>query len=132
MNSRLIRVFSVALCLYGLLGIVPSAHAADKWLSVQTKNFLLIGTAGDSDIRRVGRTLEEFRSAIAMLFPKMEQTSSVPTTILVFKNDESFKPFKPLYKGQPSNVLAFFQPAEDVNYIALTANLATPNVILHE
>jgi len=62
----------------------------------------------------------------------MEQTSSVPTTILVFKNDESFKAYKPIYKGQPSNVLAYFQPGEDVNYIALTATLPSPSIILHE
>jgi len=106
--------------------------AADKWLSIHTKNFLLVGSAGESDIRRVGRTLEEFRTALAMLFPKMEQTASVPTTILVFKNDEAFKPFKPLYKGQPSNALAYFQPGEDVNYIALSATLPSPAIILHE
>ena len=119
--------------LYLCLGTFPTpAFAADKWLSIHTKNFLLVGNASESDIRRVGRTLEEFRSAISMLFPKMEQTSSVPTTILVFKNDESFKAYKPIYKGQPSNVLAYFQPGEDVNYIALTATLPSPSIILHE
>jgi tetratricopeptide (TPR) repeat protein len=108
------------------------ASGAEKWLSIHTKHFLLVGNANESDIRRVGRTLEEFRSAIAMVFPKMEQTSSVPTTILVFKNDESFKPYKPIYKGQSSNALAFFQPGEDVNYIALPATMSAPNVVLHE
>src|SRR5207244_4124146 len=96
------RLF-LSLCLYGLFALAPPAFAADKWLSIHTKNFLLVGNAAESDIRRIGRTLEEFRSAVSMVFPKMEQTSSVPTTIMVFKNDESFKPYKPLYKGQPSN-----------------------------
>ncbi len=122
----------VVLCLFALFLLAQPGIAADKWLSIHTKNFLLVGNASESDIRRVGRTLEEFRSAIAMVFPKMDQTSSVPTTILVFKNDESFKPFKPLYKGQPSNLLAFFQPGEDANYIAVTANLPSPGVVLHE
>lgn len=117
-----------ALCLF----LAQPVLAADKWLSIHTKNFLLVGNAGESDIRRVGRTLEEFRSAIAMVFPKMDQTSATPTTILVFKNDESFKPYKPLYKGQPSNLIAFFQPGEDVNYIALPATVQSPNVVLHE
>src|SRR5215831_16327875 len=127
-----LRVFLWAFLLL-CSGVFPGpALGADKWLSIHTKNFLLVGNANESDIRRVGRTLEEFRSAISMLFPKMEQTSSVPTTILVFKNDESFKPYKPIYKGQPSNVLAYFQPGEDVNYIALTATLPSPSIILHE
>jgi tetratricopeptide (TPR) repeat protein len=108
------------------------AFAADKWLTIHSKNFLLVGNASEAEIRRTGKTLEEFRSAVAMVFPKMDQTSPVPTTILVFKNDESFKPFKPLYQGEPSNALAFFQPGEDVNYIAVTANLGAPNVVLHE
>ena len=129
---RILPVF-LWVSLYLCLGTFPTpAFAADKWLSIHTKNFLLVGTASEADIRRVGRTLEEFRSAISMLFPKMEQTSSVPTTILVFKNDESFKPYKPIYKGEPSNALAYFQPGEDVNYIALTATLPSPSIILHE
>src|SRR4030095_7499351 len=131
MRQRLCLLpFVTALWLCGLTS--ENASAADKWLSIQTKNFLLIGNASESDIRRAGRTLEEFRSAIAMTFPKMEQTSSVPTTVLVFKNDESFNPYRPLYKGQPSNALAFFQGGEDVNYVALTATAPSAGTILHQ
>src|SRR5215467_10868622 len=117
-----IFVFCASLMLW-LSG--TAAYSADKWTSIHTKNFTLVGNAGESDIRRAGRTLEEFRSAVAMMFPKMDQTSSVPTTILVFKNDESFKPYKPVYQGQPSNLLAFFQPGEDANYIAVTSMLGS-------
>src|SRR4029453_10500728 len=133
-TAKMHRRFCLVSCVavVWLCGLTPHAAAADKWLSIQTKNFLLVGNASESDIRRAGRTLEEFRSAVAMVFPKMEQTSSVPTTILVFKNDESFNPYKPLYKGQPSNGWAFFQPGEEVNYIAVVATLTSPNVILHE
>jgi tetratricopeptide (TPR) repeat protein len=132
---RKISLNRVALALLGL-GILYSAtepaFGADKWLSIRTKNFQVVGNAAEADVRRVGRTLEEFRSAVAMMFPKMDQASSVPTTILVFKDEESFKPYKPLYKGEPANVLAFFQPGEDVNYIAVTATLPSPRIVLHE
>jgi tetratricopeptide (TPR) repeat protein len=120
------------LAAFTLLILAVPSYAADKWVAIHSKNFTLVGNATESDIRRSGRTLEEFRSAMAELFPKMNQTTAAPTTILVFKNDESFKPYKPLYKGQPSNLLAFFQPGEDANYIALTATLPSPNVVLHE
>lgn len=109
------------LCLFA-----HTSFAADKWISIRSRNFMLVGSASESDIRRVGRTLEEFRSAMAMMFPKMEQASSVQTVVLIFKNDEAFKPFR------PGNALAFFQPGEDVNYIALTGAIASPNVVLHE
>jgi tetratricopeptide (TPR) repeat protein len=128
MTSRLAVLFcSVSLCLCG-----STSYAADKWISLHTRNFTLIGNASESDIRRSGRTLEEFRSAMALAFPKIDQVSAAPTTIFVFKNDDSFKPYKPIYKGQPASVLAYFQPGDDVNYIALSAGLPSPNVILHE
>jgi tetratricopeptide (TPR) repeat protein len=111
---------------------VQSAFGADKWITIHTRNFTLVGNAGEADIRRAGRTLEEFRSAMASIFPKIDQTSTVPSTILVFKNEDSFKPYKPVYKGQPANLVAFFQPANDVNYIAVTSGLASTSVVLHE
>jgi len=128
MTSRLVCLYlSVSLCLCG-----SRAYAADKWVSIHTKNFTLIGNASETDIRRTGRTLEEFRSAMALVFPKVDQVSAAPTTIFVFKNEDSFKPYKPIYKGQPASVLAYFQPGDDVNYIALSAGLPSPNAILHE
>jgi tetratricopeptide (TPR) repeat protein len=126
------KLFSVSLCLCGCLYLANTAAAADKWLSIQTKNFQLVGNASESDIRRVGRTFEEFRSALASVFPKMDQASTVPTTIVIFKNDESFQPFKPLIKGQPANVVAYFQGGEDVNYIAVTAAMTSPASVFHE
>ena len=91
-----------------------------------------MGNAGESDIRRVGRSLEEFRSALAIMFPKIDQTAPVPVTVMVFKNDESFAPYKPLLEGKPANVVAFFQRGEDINYIAVPPTGELPNVVLHE
>ncbi len=122
----------LALLLLPLFVFVRPVVAADKWISVRSRNFLLAGNAGESDIRRVGRTLEEFRSALALMFPKMDQTSSVQTTVIVFKDDASMTPYEPLYQGKPANAIAFFQPGEDVNYIAITASSSNPNAVLHE
>jgi tetratricopeptide (TPR) repeat protein len=56
---------------------------------------------------------------------------------MVFKSDDSFKPFKPLYNGKPANVAGYFHPGRDENMIAL--NLGANNneqrpmaVIFHE
>src|SRR6266852_4667698 len=114
-----------------LLSALP-AFAAEKFLSIRFKNFLLVGNASEPEIRRVGRSLEDFRSSLSIMFPKMDQTPAVPVTVLVFKNDESLTPYKPLYEGKPANAIAFFQPGEDVNYIAVTPAPQLPNVVLHE
>lgn len=44
----------------------------------------------------------------------------MPTTVVVFKNDGAYKPFKPVVDGKVSEVAGYFQPGEDVNYITLT------------
>ena len=38
----------------------------------------------------------------------------MPTTVIVFKNDDSYRPFKP-----NENTAGYFQPGPDVNYITL-------------
>jgi len=54
----------------------------------------------------------------------------VPTTVVVFKSDSSYAPFKP-----HANTAGYFQPGDDVNYITLTTELQEMdpfNVIFHE
>ena len=109
-----------------------AGFAADKWISIRSKNFLLVGNASESAIRRVGRNLEEFRAGFATLFPAIGKQEPPPITVVVFKDDASFRPFKPLYQGKPANVAGYFQSGSDVNFIALTADTQTPHVIYHE
>jgi FimV-like protein len=40
--------------------------------------------------------------------------------VIVFRDDASFTPFKPIYQGRPVDLAGFFQPGDDVNYIALS------------
>ena len=55
----------------------------------------------------------------------------MPTTVIVFKSDSSYKPFK-----VNPNVAGYFQPGEDVNYITLTTEKASDDqpfrIIFHE
>src|SRR5262245_24097969 len=103
-SSRLINFVVLGSLIY----TCPS-YSADKWLSIHSTNFLLVGNASESSIRRVSRELEEFRTALAMIFPRVNQPSSVGTTVIVFKDDASFKPYKPLYQGKAGNVAGYFQ-----------------------
>src|SRR2546427_9840343 len=115
----------------GLMG-VRASYAADKWLEVRSRNFILVGNASESQIRRVGRNLEEFRAGFSNLFPAISREASSPITVVVFKDDAAFRPFKPLYEGKPANVAGYFQSGPDVDYIALSADIQTPHVIYHE
>ena len=106
--------FIIALLLF-LPALASSTVAAkDSWTSVRSKNFLLVGNASEKDIRQVGIRMEQFREVFSRLFPKLNINSPVPTTVVVFKNDQSYRPFQLNARNA-----GYFQPGQDVNYIAL-------------
>ncbi|HUS10226.1 MAG TPA: tetratricopeptide repeat protein [Pyrinomonadaceae bacterium] len=97
-------------------------QARDTWRSVRTNNLFVIGNADPENLRQVALWLEFFHGAFGRLVSRRALDSSVPTTVIVFRDEVSFLPFKPLYQGRPANVSGFFQPGDDVNYIALSLN----------
>src|SRR5215510_1004675 len=104
-------------------GLRPGSASTGKetWLSVQSKHFLLVGNASEKDIRKVGVRLEQFREVFSSIFTNSRASSAIPITVVVFKNDGAFKPYKPLYQGKPAAISGYFQSGEDVNYILLTS-----------
>lgn len=106
-----------------LLLAVPAPAAAqtrDSWRSVQTNNLFVIGNAEPEKLRQVAVWLQFFHRAFGRLVSRNVLDPSVPTTVIVFRDDASFYPFKPVYQGRAANVAGFFQPGEDVNYIAMS------------
>lgn len=114
MPKRLVLIIAIAFCFLAIVSANTPVFAKDKWTSVRSKNFLLIGNANEKDIRQVAVRLEQFREVFSHLFTNMKISSPVPTTVIVFKNDESYRPFKP-----NANTAGYFQPGPDVNYITL-------------
>lgn len=112
-------------------GATASATAKDTWTSVHSKNFTLVGNASEKDIRLVANRLEQFRAVFGLLFPGTRLNSPVPMTVIVFKSDSSYKPFK-----VKPNIDGYFQPGADVNYITLTSEKGAGNqmfsTIFHE
>jgi tetratricopeptide (TPR) repeat protein len=120
-------------CLAVVLSATP-AQAKDKWINLTTKNFNIISNADEGETRKLALKLEQFHYVFSKLF-NLPAVRPIPTTVMVFKNDGSFKPYKPLYNGKPANVAGYFQPGQDENVIALdiSANDQRPlSVIYHE
>src|SRR5262249_32431653 len=95
--------------------------------------------ASEKEIRGVGMPLEQFREAFSQIYSQLFSPStiksSVPITVIVFKNDSAYRPFKPLYQWKPADLAGHFHLSGDLAYIALAAgrNEANPYaVILHE
>src|SRR5262245_40919193 len=117
----------------------PGSAATDVWLKAQSTRFTLIGDASEKEIRNVGMRLEQFREAFSQIssqiFSPSVIDSSVPITVVVFKNDSAYRPFKPLHQGNPADVAGHFQSSGDVAYIALATGRGGRDpyaVIFHE
>ena len=131
------RTKAVQIAVIALLLLLPASSAAkDTWIKIKLKNFTVIGNTEERDIRKLAAKLEEFRHVISLLFPQARIETPVPTTVFLFKNHISFKPFKPLYEGKTrDNVGGYFQAFADGNYIALTSEAGGNDplaVIFHE
>jgi tetratricopeptide (TPR) repeat protein len=123
------RTLVVVLTLLAILCLPSVALAKDTWTSVRSKNFFLVGNASETDIRKVATRLEQFREVFTRLFTNAKFDSPVPTTVIVFKSKDSYRPFN------PGDNAGYFQKGPDVNYITLTTDLSGQNpfsVIYHE
>ena len=133
MTKRLAIVLAIAFCFFGVVCSAAPVSAKDKWMSVRSKNFLMLGNTSEKDLRQVGVRLEQFREVFSRLFTNLKIDSPVPTTVIVFKNDESYRPLK-----LNANTSGYFQPGPDVNYITLelTSDVNSQQdpfaIILHE
>ena len=127
--KRITLPLALFFCLLALAA--PLVSAKDNWISVRSKNFLLIGNASEKQIKQVAGRLEQFREVFSHLFPNAVLSTPVPTTVVVFKNDSSYSPFKP-----NSNTAGYFQPGDDVNYITLSVETRGEqdpfDIIFHE
>lgn len=122
--------------LIALCSCAVSSHAKENWIKVTSKNFTLIGNTDESEIRKVATRLELFREVFAQLFPNTRLNSSIPTTVLIFQTDSSYKPFKPKRDGKTQeNIAGYFLTSTDLNYITLKTELQGLDpfhVIFHE
>ncbi len=119
-----------------LMLLIPShSPAAAKWLRLRSPHFVVIGDAGERELRQVAERVEGFREALRRALPNATVATPVPTTIIVFGSDAAFTPFKPLVNGKPmERVGGFFQPGDDANHIvmSLESGERAYRIIFHE
>lgn len=130
-----LRLYAAALFACAIISILAAPVAAkEKWINLTTKNFNIISNADEGGTRKLALKLEQFHYVFSMLF-KLPAVRPIPTTVMVFKSDGSFKPYKPLYNGKPAHLAGYFQGGQDENLIAMdiSANYEHPMaLIFHE
>ncbi len=109
-----------------LFAAVATARALpreeERWMEARTAHFTLFSNASESYTREVGSRLETFREVLARLHPGLTVDSPLPTFIYVFRNDESFTPYKKIYGGASVDMAGYFIAHRDGNYVALNAS----------
>jgi tetratricopeptide (TPR) repeat protein len=129
--KRFIFPLAIGFCFLALVPHQTTVAAKDAWVSVRTKHFFIVGNGAEKEVRRVAVKLEQFREVFTRLFPAAKFNTPVPTTVIAFKSDSSYAPFK-----IRANNAGYFQPGPDVNYIALTTEAKGQedpfSIIFHE
>ena len=107
-----------------LTSTARAAGPGDAWVSVRSPRYLFVGNAPEADVRRAAARFELFTAAFSELFPAQGAHASVPTRVFVFKDYESFRPFRPRYDGETADFKGYFQAGGDVNHICVPLALS--------
>ena len=113
-----------------------AAQLSREWKRLTTPNLTVVGNAREGDLRRAGLEMERFRRALGGFSSALRLDSPVPTTVVVFRDDSAFTPFKPRFRGKVNdNVAGYFSAQAYVNYMVMAPSdwrEFTMRVIFHE
>jgi tetratricopeptide (TPR) repeat protein len=114
---------------------LPAAQGVDRWITGRTGHFIVISNADDRSVERLAVNLERFVAVTSRLLGA-DAAPAAPATVIAFRDERSFRPFKPLYQGKPSSLSGFFEHSQDETVIALDISAARINhpfaVVFHE
>ncbi len=106
----------------------------EHWSQVRTRNFILLGRSDPNDLIRTGLRLERFRAVLENGRAPSPESGVSPTTIIVFKDELCFAPYKRTADGKTAGYGGIFVPGVDRNYIGMNADWDDDesNIVFHE
>ncbi len=81
----------------------PARERDRDWVKLVTRNFCLYSNSSDAEGRQLLRELETFRHVVSR-FLGLTNVQREPAMVFLFKDDESFEPYKPRWEGRPRPV----------------------------
>ncbi|MEZ5290810.1 MAG: DUF1570 domain-containing protein [Vicinamibacterales bacterium] len=129
---RVIVALGVLTCLPGRASPAGADLAPlHTWQRVESPHFHVLGDAGAGALRRAAERMEQLHLLLESLGPSDRRAPD--TTVLVFRDRTSYRPFLPIYNGAVHEVGGYFQPGP-MNYITMIGSLdgADHSVALHE
>jgi tetratricopeptide (TPR) repeat protein len=102
---------------------------ADHWIRLEAPHFLIFSDATPERTAELARQIETFRAALLQLGSGLEARSPVPTVVFIFKDHETYRPYR-----LRSDIAGFFVKHRDGNSIAVNAGVTGDpwQVVFHE
>jgi hypothetical protein len=88
--------------------------AAEKWLWLKSPNFDMLSNTGERAAREHLVELEQFRS-VFLQFTGVVPEVPLRTTVVLFADEHSFRPYLPQYQGRAKENVAGFFSGDQVN-----------------
>lgn len=127
-RSRRIGI-AIGIAIASLGGASPSS-SEPEWTAVRSAHFEVLSNAGLERARAVAVRLEQFRGVLQEVVGRADGEADPITVVIAFRDQGSFAPFLPIYRGRAQEVEGYFQAGSDRDYIA--ASLGSPHGDPHE
>ena len=108
---------------------------AEDWIVVRSENFTVFTDARKGAAENLALDLELLRGQLILMTSTEHVSSPKPTSVFLFKNQKSFRPYLPRYQGREKrSVAGFFLNRYDGNFITVRADRADfeDRAVLHE
>lgn len=104
----------------------------EKWIRVQSEHFTINSNASEKVAKLAAANLERLRKTLALLTNVAAVNSPVPTSIFLFKDNKSFKPYTLPGHNRIPSLTGYFLSRPDRNYIVINAKERVSQIIYHE
>ena len=111
-----------ALALLAWLGLVTASsdalpRAEEPWIRADTRNFTIFSNADVEVVSALSSDLELLHSVLESLNRGRTLVSPIPTYVFIFRDEESFRPYKLRVGGQPAPISGYFLSHQHANFV---------------
>ncbi len=132
-----LQFLAFVLLVFLILGLpfeAPASGEETPWVQLETPGFTVFSNADPETTWQVGMELETLRAALDSWMGGLAAASPMPTSVYVFRDEESFWPYKQGVNGDPRNIAGYFLAHPHGNFVAVNggAGPSPSRVIYHE
>ena len=128
------RLLPAATCLLVAATLQAQLEPVDRWIRLDTGHFTLFSDAPIETVQALSRNLELLHSVLARLNPERTIKSPLPTWVFIFRDQESFGPYRLRMNGRSSAISGYFLSHPHANFVAIdgSSGMGASRIVYHE